>query len=231
MASPELADRRLEGRRVVVFGGSGALGLAVVGRLAAEGAAVVSVDVALPPDDRRSESISYGEANALDEASVAAVFGGLEGDLWGVVNVVGGDSAGEPLAELDLGTLRGQIDLNLVTAATITTHAAVTLTGQGAGGRILHSSSRAAVSDGKLSFPYSVSKFGVVRLVEAAAAEMRDHGICVNCLLPSVIDTPANRAAMPSSDHAKWPKPSELAGVFAFLLSEEAGLISGAAIP
>jgi NAD(P)-dependent dehydrogenase (short-subunit alcohol dehydrogenase family) len=71
----------------------------------------------------------------------------------------------------------------------------------------------------------------VVRLVEAAAAEGREDGVRVNCILPSIIDTPANRAAMPGAAHHKWPKPSELAAVLSFLVSDDAVLISGAAIP
>ena len=214
-----------------MFGGSGALGGAVVARLAADGAAVLSADVSLPPDDRRVDAVRYEVADAADEAAVSALLAGVEGSLWGVVNVVGGYSAGDAVADLDLGTLRQQIDLNFVTAVTVTKHAAAALSRHGGGGRILHTSSRAAGSDGKRALAYSVSKLGVVRLVEAAAAELRDEGICVNCLLPSVIDTPANRASMPSSDHSRWPKPHEVAAVFAFLLSEDAGLISGAAIP
>ena len=71
----------------------------------------------------------------------------------------------------------------------------------------------------------------MVRLVEAAAAEGRGDGVRVNCIMPSIIDTPANRAAMPHADHDRWPKPSELAAVLAFLVSDDALLISGAAIP
>jgi NAD(P)-dependent dehydrogenase (short-subunit alcohol dehydrogenase family) len=71
----------------------------------------------------------------------------------------------------------------------------------------------------------------VVRLVEAAAVEGREDGVRVNCILPSIIDTPANRAALPNAMHQLWPKPSELAGVLSFLVSDDAVLISGAAIP
>ena len=71
----------------------------------------------------------------------------------------------------------------------------------------------------------------MVRLVEAAAVEGREDGVRVNCILPSIIDTPANRAALPNAMHHRWPKPSELAAVLAFLVSDDAALISGAAIP
>lgn len=215
----------------MVFGGSGALGAGIVERLVADGATVVSADVALPGDDRRHEGVGYRTVDVLSEEGVSALLDGIPGGLWGAVNVVGGYDAGGPIAELDLGSVRGQLELNLLTAANLTKQVLDCLVGQEAGGRLVHTSSRAAMGDGKKAFAYSVSKLGVVRLVEAAAAEVRELGITVNCLLPSVIDTPANRAAMPSSDHSRWPKPSELAGVVSFLLSDDAALVSGAAIP
>jgi NAD(P)-dependent dehydrogenase (short-subunit alcohol dehydrogenase family) len=99
------------------------------------------------------------------------------------------------------------------------------------GGPIVHVSSRVAVRGYEDSFAYSVGKLGVVRLVESAAAEGRGDGVRVNCILPSIIDTPANRASIPGADYDRWPKPSELAGVLSFLVSDDAVLISGAAIP
>jgi NAD(P)-dependent dehydrogenase (short-subunit alcohol dehydrogenase family) len=95
----------------------------------------------------------------------------------------------------------------------------------------VHVSSRVATEKGENGFAYSVSKLGVVRLVEAAAAEGREQGVRVNCIMPSIIDTAANRAAMPNAKHDRWPKPAELAAVLAFLVSDDATLISGAAIP
>lgn len=221
----------LSGRTVVVFGGAGALGAGVAGRLLAEGAAVVTADVVAPTGERRHEGARHLDVDVLDGASVGAALDAVEGSLWGVVNVVGGFRAGEPLAELDVEGLRSQLDLNLISAAVITKHALARLARQGAAGRLVHTSSRAAVGDGKLAFAYSVSKLGVVRLVESAAAEVHGSGVTVNCIMPSVIDTPANRRAMPASDHDRWPKPGEIAGVVAFLLSDDAALISGAAIP
>jgi NAD(P)-dependent dehydrogenase (short-subunit alcohol dehydrogenase family) len=109
-------------------------------------------------------------------------------------------------------------------------HALTVLAGQG-GGTIVHVSSRVADGKGENEFAYSVSKLGVIRLAEAAAAEGREQGIRVNCVMPSIFDTPANRAAMPNAKHHRWPKPSELAAVLAFLVSDDAALISGAAIP
>lgn len=226
-----MGEPHLSGRTIVVFGGVGALGDAVVERLAADGASVVAADVESPPEERRRAGVTYAAVDALDETSVAAVIAGVAGPLWGVVNVIGGYTAGSPLAELDLDTLRQQLDVNLITAAVVTKVTIASLTAGGIGGRLVHTSSRVATTDGKNSFAYSVSKLAVVRLVEAAAAEVRELGISVNCIMPSVIDTPANRAAMPSSDHDRWPKPHELAAVMSFLVSDDAGVVSGAAIP
>jgi len=147
-----------------------------------------------------------------------------------VVNLIGGYTPPQALSGLDVAVLRQQLELNLVTAAIVTKHALPVLAAQG-GGPIVHVSSRVATEKGKNGFAYSVSKLGVVRLVEAAAAEGREQGVRVNCIMPSIIDTPANRAALPDAPHHRWPKPAELAGVLAFLVSDDAVLISGAAIP
>jgi len=147
-----------------------------------------------------------------------------------VVNLIGGYTPPQALSMLDIGVLRQQFELNLVTAAIVTKYAMPMLAARG-GGTIVHVSSRVAVEKWENGFSYSVSKLGVVRLVETAAVEGREDGVRVNCILPSIIDTPANRAALPNAMHHKWPKPSELAAVLAFLVSDDAVLISGAAIP
>jgi NAD(P)-dependent dehydrogenase (short-subunit alcohol dehydrogenase family) len=117
-----------------------------------------------------------------------------------------------------------------VTATIITKYAMPMLAARG-GGPIVHVSSRFAVQEGADGFAQSVSKLGVLRLVQAAAAEGRGDGVRVNCIMPSIIDTPAERAAVPGAAYDQWPKPSEVAAVLAFLVSDEAILISGAAIP
>jgi len=113
-----------------------------------------------------------------------------------IVNLIGGYTPPQPLSGLDVSVLRQQLELNLVTAAIVTKHAMPVLAAQD-GGSLVHVSSRVAAEKGENGFAYSVSKLGVVRLVEAAAAEGREQGVRVNCILPSIIDTPANRAAMP----------------------------------
>ena len=224
-----MTGRGLSGRRIIVLGGTGGLGGAVVSRFRADGASVLVADARLPLDADRHEGVHYVAVDALDEASVSAVLV-TEPAPAAVVNLIGGYTPPQPLSALDIGVLRQQLDLNLVSAAIVTKHA-LPLLAAGGGGPIVHVSSRVATEKGENGFAYSVSKLGVVRLVEAAAAEGRAHGVRVNCIMPSIIDTPANRAAMPSAKHDRWPKPAELAAVLAFLVSDDAILISGAAIP
>jgi len=224
-----MTEQGLSGRRIVVLGGTGGLGGAVVSRFRADGASVLVADARLPLDADRRDDVHYVAVNALDEASVSAVLA-TEPAPAAVVNLIGGYTPPQPLSALDIDVLRHQLDLNLVTAAIVTKHA-LPLLAAGGGGPIVLVSSRVATEKGENGFAYSVSKLGVVRLVEAAAAEGRAHGVRVNCIMPSIIDTPANRAAMPNAKHDRWPKPSELAAVLAFLVSDDATLISGAAIP
>ena len=225
----DMAGRALAGRRIIVLGARGGLGRSVVERLQADGASVTAADSRPPADAERHEDVDHITVDALDEASVAAAFA-TSPPPAAVVNLIGGYTPPQSLPGLDIATLRQQLELNLVTAAIVTKHALPVLAGQG-GGTIVHVSSRVAVQKGENGFAYSVSKLGVVRLVEAAAAEGRELGVRVNCIMPSIIDTPANRAALPDTEHEQWPKPSELAAVLAFLVSDDAVLISGAAIP
>jgi NAD(P)-dependent dehydrogenase (short-subunit alcohol dehydrogenase family) len=220
--------RDLSGVTIVVFGGTGNLGRATVERLHFEGAEVVVAGSQPRPAAQPGPRLRYETVDALDEAGVAAVLAAAAPSA--VVNLVGGYTPPQRLADLEVPVLRRQLELNLLTAAIITKHALPLLAARG-GGRIVHTSSRVATQSGENGFAYSVAKLAVVRLVEAAAAEGREHGVAVNCIMPSIIDTPPNRAAMPDAHHERWPKPAEIAAVLAFLVSDDAALISGAAIP
>jgi NAD(P)-dependent dehydrogenase (short-subunit alcohol dehydrogenase family) len=147
-----------------------------------------------------------------------------------VINTVGGFAPRSPLAELDPVELRGQLELNLVSAALVTKHALRRMREAGQG-RVVHTASRAAVVTRGSGFAYSVSKLGVLHLVSMAADEVRGTNITVNCVVPSIIDTPANRAAMPDAHHDAWPKIADVGRTYVFLASPEAHLVSGAAIP
>lgn len=216
-------------RTVIVLGATGGLGRAVTKRFRDDGASVQAFDARIPPAGERHDGISYLAVDALDEGSVSAAFARVP-HAAAVVNLIGGYTPPQGLAMLDIGVLRQQFELNLVSAAIVTKYAMPLLAARG-GGAIVHVSSRVALEKWESAFSYSVSKLGVVRLVEAAAVEGREDGVRVNCILPSIIDTPANRAALPNAMHHKWPKPSELAAVLSFLVSDDAVLISGAAIP
>lgn len=224
-----MRDGRYADRAVIVFGAAGALGSGLAAAFAAEGASVTGVDRHEPPAGRRLAGVAYEAADAGDDASLAGLFGRLPAP-WAVINTVGGFAPHAPLTELDPGMLTGQLELNLVTAALLTKHALASMTPAGEG-RIVHTASRAAVVTRGQGFAYSVSKLGVMHLVSMAAAEVRGSGITVNCVVPSIIDTPANRAAMPGADHESWPKAADVARAYLFLASPEAHLTSGAAIP
>ena len=214
---------------IVVLGAGGGLGRAVTERFRDDGASVLALDARIPAAGEWPDGVSYLAVDALHEGSVSAAFARAPAAA-AVVNLIGGYTPPQGLAMLDIGVLRQQFELNLVSAAIVTKYAMPLLAARG-GGAIVHVSSRVALEKWETAFSYSVSKLGVVRLVEAAAVEGREDGVRVNCILPSIIDTPANRAAMPGAAHHKWPKPSELAAVLSFLVSDDAALISGAAIP
>lgn len=220
----------LTDRSVIVFGGTGALGGAVVERALAEGARVIAAAHS-PASSERQSGANYTTVDALDEQSVASFFESLDTAPWAVVNLIGGYTGAQAVADLDLAVLRRQLELNLMTAATITKHAVRGMKTSGLGGRIVHTSSRVATQDGRDGFSYSVSKLAIVRLIEATAAEVRDESITVNCVMPSIIDTPVNRASMPTADYSTWPQADQIAEVIAFLISDAAVLVSGAAIP
>ena len=217
-----------QGRVVLVFGASGALGSGVAAAFAAAGAAVTGADK-FPPAGSSPGTIGRETVDVLDDAALRALFDAHPAP-WAVVNTIGGFAPRRPLAELDSAELTGQLELNLVTAALITKHALRVMRSSGEG-RIVHTASRAGTVSAGSGFAYSVSKLGVLRLVSMAADEVRGTGITVNCVVPSIIDTPANRAAMPKANHDAWPKVTEVARSYLYLASPAAGLVNGAAIP
>jgi NAD(P)-dependent dehydrogenase (short-subunit alcohol dehydrogenase family) len=192
-----MTERALSGGRIIVLGGTGSLGQSVTERFLADGASVLVADARPPTGASRQEDAGYVIADALDEASVSAALA-KSPPASAVVNLIGGYTPPQALSGLGVSVLRQQLDVNLVTAAIITKYAMAVLAARG-GGPLVHVSSRVAAEKGENGFTYSVSKLGVVRLVQAAAAEGREQGVRVNCIMPSIIDTPANRAAMPNA--------------------------------
>ena len=217
------------GRSVLVFGAAGALGSGLAAAFAAAGAVVTGADLHAPGQDRRHDGVRYQTVSVLDDAALGALFDAVPVP-WAVINTVGGYAPHTPLSELDPAELTGQLSLNLVTAALVTKHALRRMRPAGEG-RIVHTASRAAQVTRGSGFAYSVSKLGVLHLVAMAADEAAGSGITVNCVVPSIIDTPANRAAIPDGDYSTWPKVPDIARAYVFLASPGAHLISGSAIP
>jgi len=222
----------LQGRLVVVTGGAGALGGAVVAAFARAGA-VVHVPVHGKPPEPGEPAVTYtGGVNLTEEAAVEAFYAGLGAPLWGSVHLAGG-FAMSPIAEIKLADLRGQLDLNLVTTFLCCREAVrrMRARGDGAGGRIVNVAARTALRPEAGKIAYGVAKAGVVSLTAALGEELRPEGIAVNAVAPGTIDTPANRAAMPGADRSGWVKPEALAALILTLTSPDLGAATGAAIP
>ena len=215
-----------QSRKVLVFGAAGALGSGVAAAFAGAGAEVVGVDRAAPARDHQLSGVRYENCDVLDDSAVAGLLD--SGPVpWAVINTVGGFAPHRALAELDAAELSAQLRLNLISAALITKHALRVMSE----GRIVHTASRAGIVSKGSGFAYSVSKLGVLHLVAMAADEVRGAAVTVNCVVPSIIDTPSNRAAMPNSDHAAWPKVPDIARADLYLAAPESGLVNGAAVP
>jgi NAD(P)-dependent dehydrogenase (short-subunit alcohol dehydrogenase family) len=217
------------GRTVVITGASGALGAGLATTFTEAGAQVVGVDRVAPDDRAAVEGVRYEVADLTDDAHVGAVLESVDSP-WAVVSTVGGFAPKASLTELDPDELDQQLTLNLVTAAIVTKHALRVLKPAGEG-RVVLTASRAASDTKNNGFAYSVSKMAVLHLARMAAEEVAGTGITVNSVVPSIIDTPANRASMPDAKHDRWPKVPDLARTYLFLASPSSGLVNGAALP
>jgi len=216
---------------VVITGASGALGQVVAETALARGARIAGVDHAgsqLPATEKRIElgGVDLSDAVSAKKAIDAAVahFGRLDA----LVNIAGG-FAFETVAEGDPQTWQRMYALNVLTALNASRSAIPHLVASGAG-RIVNVGAMGALQAGSGMGAYAASKAGVHRLTEALAAEWKGR-ITVNAVLPSTIDTPANRASMPRADFAKWVAPQELAEVILFLISDAASAVTGALLP
>lgn len=225
----------MHGRTVLVTGGTGGLGRAVT-RLFAERGADVVVPV-FAPAERPALQAALGElaarvrfvdADLRDEPGVEALVAGLP-RLDALVHLVGGFAMG-PVEDCDLATARQQLELNVTVAFLAIKHAVRRMKAAGYG-RIVTVGSRSAVQPAAGQAIYSASKAGVVALTQAVAAELSGTDVTANCVLPSIIDTPANRAAMGEANADRWVKPESLAEVICFLASEAARDVRGAAVP
>lgn len=220
----------------IITGGMGGLGSAVVGRLLDDGWRVVVPWIVeselerVPPRD----GMELVQADLFDPDAVASVVavgaGSGEAPLRGVVNLVGGFAAGGRVHETPIEEFEEQFRLNL-RPTYLMIQAAVPHLLSGGGGSIVCVGTRAALQPFPGAAGYISSKAGVIALAHAVATEYKNDGIRCNTILPSVIDTPGNRASMPKADFEKWVKPAQIAGVIAWLLSDDSSPTSGAAIP
>lgn len=210
---------------VLITGASGGLGAAVCKTFQDAGWDVTGVARAWPEAQTfRTISADLTTKEGCDSAVAQA------GPIDALVHLLGGFGGGQPVAEMSDETWDGMMTLNL-RAAFCAMRAALKPMMAAKYGRIVAVGSRAAVEPMKNFAAYSVSKAALVALVRNVAAEGRDFGITANVVLPSVIDTPANRKAMPGADISKWVAPESIARTLLWLASKESGDVSGAVIP
>ena len=227
---------------MVVTGASGALGRAVVAALLEAGAECHLPHVEPEARDPRPHVHDTPAVDLTHEGAVQRYYAALP-PIWASVHLAGGFCFG-PITGTTLDDLQAQLDINLVTAFLCCREAVRHLRAGGrvraaggsggagaAGGRIVNVSSRAAVAPAAGVAAYAAAKAAVSALTQALAVEVADDGILVNAVAPSIIDTPANRAAMPDADHARWPAPAEIARTIVWLVSPENTLTSGAIVP
>lgn len=223
-------------RTALITGGTGGLGTAVVKRFLADGWRVVVPWIAERELERlpTRDGLELVRADLFEPASVAGVVQVAAGEagapLGAMVNLVGGFSAPGRVHETPIEEFETQYRLNL-RPAYLCAQACLPHLIDAGGGAIVCVSSRAAVRPFSGAAGYISSKRAVIGFVEALAVEYRDDGVRANAVLPSVIDTPGNRASQPDADTAKWVSPERIAGVIAFLCSDDSEPTSGAAVP
>jgi len=227
------------GRVAIVTGGTGALGQSIVLRFLRDGASVavpwVVAEEWATLESRAADARSrlHGlRADVTDEAAMAAFLSDVLGRLQRVdvlVNAVGGFAGGD-LASTPLPEWRRMMDLNL-TSAVISSRVVLAPMTAARRGRIVNISSRAVIPPLGGFIAYTVAKSAIIALTQALAQEVRGHGITVNAVMPSTMDTAANRRAMPDADRSGWVSTEAVADVIAYLASDGAGAVSGAYIP
>jgi NAD(P)-dependent dehydrogenase (short-subunit alcohol dehydrogenase family) len=224
-----------ESRLVVVTGGTGGLGLGVSEVLVEAGFRVVVTWIVEAERERAAATlgpeVELVRADMTDPGSADALASELDGrgGAWGLVHLVGGYRDDDPVAGMAMEDWDVQVALNLRSAAVALRAFLPGMAARG-GGRAVAVSSRAALRPFAGAAAYAASKAGVIALVEAASEEVKQQGVCVNSILPGVIDTPANRRAMPRAEHGRWVAPREIGAVIRFLCSPDSSAVTGAAI-
>jgi NAD(P)-dependent dehydrogenase (short-subunit alcohol dehydrogenase family) len=229
-------------RGVLITGGTGSIGSAVTARFLQDGDAV-AVTYRAPAEWERlraahparaeSGQLAGFEADVTDHDSMRAAVDGAAARLGGLAvlaHIAGGFEGGTPVEQLPEATVRGMIELNLLSAFWAAKHAIPHLKRSG-GGRLLFVSSRGAVQAQAGAAPYAASKLGLHALVATLAQELKKDGVTANAVLPSLVDTPQNRAAMPKADVTTWVRPEQIAALLSYLGSDASAAVTGALIP
>jgi len=222
-------------RHVVITGGAGALGTAVVEALIASGA-VCHVPCFDEAEAQRFRLRDHKQVrltvagNLADETAIARLYDGIA-SLWASIHIAGGFGAGS-LREATMSTLRQQIDMNFISCLLCCRAAVKTMT-TAKNGRIVNVAARPGLEwrTGAGMVAYTASKAAVAALTAALAEEVVKDGILVNAVAPSIMDTPANRQAMPKADYSLWPKVEEVAATILFLASPENRVTRGGVVP
>ena len=235
-----LMSARFEGRVVLVAGGTGGLGRAASSAFLDEGAEVAVTYRNQPDWETFKNSVAANalrlqghEVDVTDEAAVNQLMEKIllkHGRLDAMVNAVGGYAGGLKLWEMETKVFEQMLNLNLRSGYALSRAAVRAMLRQGQGA-IVNVAAKAAVDHAAGASAYAASKAAAVAMLDALAADVKGTGVRVNTILPSIIDTEANRKAMPKADFSQWPKPQDIARVILFLCSDDAKVIHGAAIP
>jgi NAD(P)-dependent dehydrogenase (short-subunit alcohol dehydrogenase family) len=226
----EARAMKLDKKVVLIAGGSGALGQTVTPAFVKSGARIITADRTPPP-----AQVAAGNAmqvDVTDEAAVSRLVNNVirtTGRIDVLVNLVGGFATGR-VVDTDASLWHRMMTMNVTAAFLLSKTVLPHMTERGSG-RILHVAAWAAVEPFPGAAAYLVAKSSLLALIRVLALELKGSGVTVNGVLPTTIDTPANRASMPQTDPSTWAKPESIAATLLFLASDEAAQISGAAIP
>jgi NAD(P)-dependent dehydrogenase (short-subunit alcohol dehydrogenase family) len=233
-------NARFEGKVVLVAGGTGGLGRAVTLAFLEEGAQAVvtfrkqeELDAVKSSAGVNTAHLEGFPVDVTDEAAVRQLVEkifGKHGRLDALVNTVGAYAGGVKLWEMETKVFDQMLALNLRSGYALSRAAARAMLKKGRGA-IVNVAAKAALDHAAGAAAYAASKAAAVAMLDSLAADLKGSGVRVNSVLPSIIDTEANRKAMPNADFAKWPKPEEIARVILFLCGDDARVIHGAAIP
>ena len=231
---------KFDGKVVLVAGGTGGLGHAVSLAFLEEGAKVVVTyhtqgrfDALKAAAGKAVAELEGYSVDVADEAAVRQLVEKIVGKyrrLDAMVNTVGGYAGGTKLWELETKVFDQMLAMNLRAGYALSRAAVRAMLKEGHGA-IVNVAAKAALDHAAGAAAYAASKSAAVALLDSLAADLKGSGVRVNTILPSIIDTEANRKAMPKADFAKWPKPEDIARVILFLCSDDARVIHGAAIP